>query len=193
MCSSDLAATSFVPPPLDLVKVSSSGEKILSGACGRPADELVDANLSAMVTLVEEVIDRATDSVIQDTAERVMAEEMEVAEQGEQQRSDNVIGPLQQPSIVATDRSCDQGDDDGVDGRSIDLPKDAGNLSPRMVIVPEPSSASLIVGLNIEHPGAAGKGHKTTTGRGARVLIPSDRQLRSATNAQTSLHYLHHD
>ncbi|XP_027122139.1 uncharacterized protein [Coffea arabica] len=34
-----------------------------------------------------------------------------------------------------------------------DFPQVAGNLSPRMVVVPETSSASLVVELNIDHPG----------------------------------------
>ncbi|XP_071922584.1 uncharacterized protein [Coffea arabica] len=169
-------------PARGMVGVLSNGERGHAGP-----RELTDVNLSVMEMLVEEAIERAADSVMQAVAERVVVEETATVERNGQQRELQLghceAEPLQQPLMVSTGRSGEQRDVEAVEGRTIEISQVAGDLSPRMVVVPEPSSASLFVELNIEHPGDAGKGLRTSKGRGARVRIPSDRQLRGVSRS----------
>ena len=66
------------------------------------------------------------------------------------------------------------------------LPTNAGNLSPRMVVPRDKSLDSSVHPLNIDQSVAVERNCRQARGKGVRVNVPTDRQLRSTTSHQNS-------
>ena len=75
----------------------------------------------------------------------------------------------------------------------VELPIAAGSLSPRMVVRQDNVMESSVQALNIDQVTNGVQGIKQGRGKGGRVRIPSDRQLRSATPTYNSFQVLPHD
>ena len=74
-----------------------------------------------------------------------------------------------------------------------ELPKIAGNLSPRLIVRQERSRESSVRALNIDQLEAVERDVKQARGKGMRTRFPSDRQFRSVTSSHNSFQVLSHD
>ena len=73
------------------------------------------------------------------------------------------------------------------------LPTGVGDLSPRLVEARDKSLDPSINPLNIDQSVVDEKNGRQTRGKGVRIIVPSDRQLRSTTSFQNSFQVLSND
>ena len=69
----------------------------------------------------------------------------------------------------------------------------AGNLSPRLVVLPQKLLEFSRPSLNIDQSQMADREFRQMQGKGVRARFPFDRQLRSETSSKNSFHALSHD
>ena len=134
------------------------------GAASKPPNQLLG---TGSVELLAEKTSKAGVVRDEETAwqlRRLSGEEQQVA--NTQLNSEKLLGCAGASGFPVAQLEH-EGSDDTEDRSSLDLPQVAGNLSPRMVAIPEASSASLVVELNIDQVGGALKGFAKPKGRRA--------------------------
>ena len=79
------------------------------------------------------------------------------------------------------------------EGREVELPQVARNLSPRLVVVRESNLTNTLMGLNIDSLDGNEKSVRKAKGKGLRARFQSDRQFRSSTSINSSFQVLRDD